>query len=142
VPAVESADFETLNKHDCFELLSSAWLGRVGISADALPAILPVAYVVDGSSVVFRTSAGSKLDAVGEGQVICFEVDHADRDLRTGWSVLVIGRAQEVTDPNELARIDDLGIERWSSPTADHYVRLPADVISGRRTGMPVSTSC
>ena len=60
---MERADFETLNDDECFELLSSAWLGRVGISAGALPAILPVAYAVDGASVVFRTSTGSKLAA-------------------------------------------------------------------------------
>lgn len=126
---------QTLSNDECLRLLSSQWLGRVGVSVGALPAILPVAYAVDGKSVVFRTSPGSKLDAVAAGQVICLEADQAARDTQSGWSVLVVGRAHEVNDPDEIARLGQLDLERWPSPTADRYVRLPVEWISGRRLG-------
>jgi len=41
--------------------------------------ILPVNFILDrdtdGTSIVFSTGEGDKLDAVGEGRVITFEVD-------------------------------------------------------------------
>ena len=135
--AVQRIELDTLAADECLRLLATHWLGRVGLSVGALPAILPVTYLVDGASVVFRTASGSKLDAIGSGDVICFEADQADRAAQAGWSVLVVGRAREVTASQERARLERLHFERWPSPLADHYVRLPAERISGRRILQP-----
>ena len=72
-------------------------MGRVGISVHGTPLVFPVNYVLDGEAIVFRTGAGSKLAAAERGPV-CFEVDGVDREHHSGWSVLVGGRLEEVTE--------------------------------------------
>ena len=62
-----------------------------------LPAIIPVNYRVIDGAVVFWTSPGSKMSAAAEGAVVAFEVDDYQLADRSGWSVLVVGRA-EVAD--------------------------------------------
>ena len=44
-----------LSRARCFDLLATLAVGRVGVSVRALPAILPVAYVVVGERVVLRS---------------------------------------------------------------------------------------
>ena len=51
----------------------------------------------DGEHVVLQTGPGSKLTA-SRGQLVCFEVDAFDRETRSGWSVVVRGRLEEVTE--------------------------------------------
>jgi uncharacterized protein len=139
--AVDRNGLYVLSEEACFALLASQWFGRVGVSVGALPAILPVAYGLDDRSIVFRTVAGSKLDAIGHGQVICFQVDQAERDTHDGWSVQVIGQATEVVDPVECSRLATLRIDPWPSLDADRFVRLPATIVSGRAIGNPPDDS-
>jgi nitroimidazol reductase NimA-like FMN-containing flavoprotein (pyridoxamine 5'-phosphate oxidase superfamily) len=70
-----------------------------------LPVIIPVNYLLDEDTVVFRTDAGSKLHAAIRGAPVAFEVDGVDQDRQVGWSVVVRGRAEEVTDPVKLAEL-------------------------------------
>lgn len=137
---VDRHGLEVLSDECCLALLRGQWLGRLAVSIGALPAILPVVYAVDGSSVVFRTVAGSKLEAIGHGQVVCFQVDDADRQTHRGWSVMIVGKAVEVTDPAERARFADLLPDAWPIDGADRFVRLSAQLVSGRRVA-PVSVS-
>jgi hypothetical protein len=43
--------------------------------------------------VVFRTASGSKLTAAQEQQRVAFEADSCNLQTRTGWGVLLTGRA-------------------------------------------------
>lgn len=47
--------------------------------------MLPVHYVMDGDSVLFRSGRGTKLDAGRRGALASFEVDAIDERTRTGW---------------------------------------------------------
>ncbi|MEZ5177490.1 MAG: pyridoxamine 5'-phosphate oxidase family protein [Acidimicrobiales bacterium] len=118
---------------ECRELLAQAAVGRLGLSADSLPVILPVNFVVDGDSVVFRTGAGLKLSAATAGDVACMEVDDIDTLGHGGWSVLVTGRLREVVDPDELAAVKRLPLAPWWHRVEQRYVRLSMDLFSGRR---------
>ena len=64
-----------LGPAECIALLGSVQVGRVGVTIDALPAVLPVNFVVWNGSIVFRTVPGTKLDAAAAGDVVAFEVD-------------------------------------------------------------------
>src|SRR5687768_11729479 len=98
----------TMEEAECRALLATASVGRVGLSIDALPVVLPVSFVVDGDRIVFCTGTGAKLQQALEGAVVCFEVDDIDRLHRSGWSVLATGRAAEITDPVDLVRVRTL----------------------------------
>ncbi len=121
-----------LDVDTCLGLLEGHEVGRLAMNDDPGPLVIPVNYVVDRGAVAFRTTWGSKLDAAEHLRPASFQVDHVDFDRRIGWSVLVRGRLQEVTDPEELDRLDALGLRPWAGGDKVHWVRVMASAITGR----------
>jgi nitroimidazol reductase NimA-like FMN-containing flavoprotein (pyridoxamine 5'-phosphate oxidase superfamily) len=124
-----------LSREECVGLLARCQLGRVCVSIGALPAILPVNYVVWNGNIVFRTAAGTKLSAALIGAVVGFEVDDMSDDHARGWSVLVVGHATEIRDLAELRRVRKLPLETWVPGKRDRFVSIPTEHISGRAFG-------
>jgi nitroimidazol reductase NimA-like FMN-containing flavoprotein (pyridoxamine 5'-phosphate oxidase superfamily) len=124
---------EHLTASQCRALLASVPVGRVGVLHDSAPEIYPVNHAVDAGTVVFRTDPGTKLAALLRSPAVCFEVDGIDPGAATGWSVLVKGRATEVDDPAERARLEALPLRFWGVGEKAHWVRIVADEVSGRR---------
>ena len=124
---------QTLDRDRCLELLRDDEIGRLAVLADGGPLIFPVNYRMDGESVVFRTDPGLKLDQ-GVRSHGCFEIDHFDRTSRSGWSVVVAGRLEEVThyESRTWDRIHELPVDPWAGGTKDHWVRLIPSRITGR----------
>src|SRR5688572_7047714 len=110
---------ETLPPGECLRLLAATSVGRVGVSVGALPAILPVNYVLDGDRIVFRTGAGAKLASAVRNAVVCFEVDRVDETWQSGWSVLVTGMATELTGA-DAERARSLPLHPWNPAAGDH----------------------
>ena len=54
---------DVMSDEDCRALLEAGRVGRVAVTADALPVIAPVNYVVDGNNIVFRTKRRRHADA-------------------------------------------------------------------------------
>lgn len=132
---VDRNGLEVLDRPACLRLLEHAVLGRVGISAQALPLVLPVTFRLIDGQVVFATAPGAKLRAATDHAVIAFEVDHLDPFSHTGWSVLVTGVARPVVDPVEHDRLVAAGVPRWLSGDDARLVVLDTERISGRRLG-------
>jgi len=124
-----------LGTDECLELLASVPVGRVGVTIDALPAVLPVNFVLWNGAIVFRTVPGTKLDAASAGEVVAFEADaYVSSDRPEAWSVLVRGIAREVTDPEELAEMLELPLDSWAwDGAAGRYVCIEPTVTTGRR---------
>jgi len=80
-----------LETEECWRLLRSDSVGRIVYTFQALPAVVPVNYVVLGESLLVRTSVGSRLGQLADDTVVAFEVDDIDRATRTGWSVVLVG---------------------------------------------------
>ena len=53
--------FEELTPEECLLLLDLASVGRIGLSVQALPVILPVNFVMHEGDVIFRVGSGTKL---------------------------------------------------------------------------------
>ncbi len=120
---------------ECFRLLATQEIGRLGVNAEHYPLILPVNYALDGTTLVIRTHAGTVLGAAEHANVT-FEVDEIDRRTRSGWSVLVRGQAEEVGEahrPEMVARTRAAGVEPWAPGEKGHWLRLITHEISGRR---------
>lgn len=108
-------------------------IGRIVFTHHALPAVLPVRYVLDHeSAIVVRIADSSQLAAEVDGAVVAFEVDSFDEDARSGWSVVVIGRAARVTDPGERRRLRALDVRSWAKPPEETYIRITSEIVSGR----------
>ena len=120
--------FEELSRSECVELLESHAVGRIAVVVDdGSPLVVPVNYVMDAESVVFRTGPGSKLGGL-RTQPLSFEVDAHDPYRRTGWSVLVRGVAFEI---DESDACEDPG--PFAPGQKAHWVRIATMEISGRR---------
>jgi uncharacterized protein len=136
---VDRNGLEVLDREECLRLLDRATLGRVGVTAAALPSVLPVNFRLAGDRIVFRTGEGTKLAAATRNAVVAFEVDDIDPVDHTGWSVMVTGVARPVVDPDDLARLNGLGIARWAAGGDGHLVEVSLEIVSGRRIppGLP-----
>jgi uncharacterized protein len=132
--ATDRAGLQILHLGDCFLLLKSAPVGRIGFAEGDEVVILPVNFLVDGQDVVFRTGAGSKLSAVEVGHYVGFEADSYDPATESGWSVVVNGLAEVVDDAEEAARLDALGLSPWGGHASGRvWVRIRPSSITGRR---------
>jgi nitroimidazol reductase NimA-like FMN-containing flavoprotein (pyridoxamine 5'-phosphate oxidase superfamily) len=130
---------EVLDRPECMTLLATTNLGRVILSVGALPAAFPVNYRVRGATVVFRTGPGTKVTRALDSNVVGFEVDSVDIEAGVGWTVLVVGSAAIVTEPDEIEALEQWDIPSLSGDALPLFVRVSIDKISGRR--IPRSSS-
>jgi nitroimidazol reductase NimA-like FMN-containing flavoprotein (pyridoxamine 5'-phosphate oxidase superfamily) len=130
---------DTLSTSECLRLLGDHTFGRVAFMdhVGVLPMIIPVNYLLYDDQVTFRTGAGSKLGTALRGEAVAFEVDGLDVSTKTGWSVVVRGHAEVVTDALELAALWETRLEPWAPGTKPYYVRIETSQISGRRIRQP-----
>jgi uncharacterized protein len=141
VKTVGEVRWQELTKDECFRLLAGTHLGRVVLVDDRGPIALPVNFVLDQHTVLFRTDEGTKLDvAVRRGRV-AFEIDGVDEATRTGWSVLVRGEAAEITEPDQVARVLRLPLYPWAPGAKGHYIRILPTLLTGRRIALPEAPS-
>jgi nitroimidazol reductase NimA-like FMN-containing flavoprotein (pyridoxamine 5'-phosphate oxidase superfamily) len=110
-------------------------VGRVSFLADGEIVVLPVNHVVDSQCPVFNTTYGSKLSAAEDQNLVAFEADEYDKKTRSGWSVLVNGRAQAVCEEAEIQRLNQLGLYPWATAVdRPFWIRIRPTSISGRQT--------
>ena len=123
---------EELSRQECLALLAHAPLGRLGVVVRGRPLVFPVNFTLDGEAVVFRTAEGTKLHAAHHGPV-AFECDGVETLYHTGWSVLVLGTADEVRNPIDVARLERLPLTPWCDADKPIWLRIRAESITGRR---------
>lgn len=130
--------FEELDRQDCLALLREEPVGRVALTSRALPVVLPVTFAMLDGQIVWRAAQGTKLNDASAGFVVAFEADHYDPELKRGWSVMIQGLAHVITDTEELERASHLPLESWAlEGTADHYVCLVPNIVTGVRIHRP-----
>ena len=130
-----TSEMRDLSREECLELLADGGVGRLAVSGKDAPVIRPVNYVFDqpSQSVVFRSAPGSKFYALLRQSAAAFEVDGVDEAAHTGWSVVVVGATEEVTNPTDVRRLEGLGLAQWVPGDERHWVRIRAWTVSGRR---------
>lgn len=126
----EPTGVEHLAKAQCWELLKGQVVGRLGVVFAGHPEIFPVNYAVQNGSVVFRTAAGTKLSASMPNAQVVFEIDGYDPHAEQAWSVILRGSAQEVA---ARAEPDGLPLQPWQAGAKNHFIRINAQHLSGRR---------
>ncbi|MFL6126015.1 pyridoxamine 5'-phosphate oxidase family protein [Actinophytocola sp.] len=131
---------EVLDREQCLALLGTLRIGRLFFTEGALPAVQPVNFRVHREQVVIRVAGGAKLGAAAAHSVVAFEADDLDPDLRTGWNVTVVGPAERITDVDELVAVSGIWLRPWVDGRRDHFVRVIADRVTGRRLHPPAAT--
>src|SRR6202042_1335371 len=132
--ALVPSRLDEIGATECWQLLSSQPIGRVAVIVGHYPLVFPVNYTIDGTTILYRTGVGTKLDSIHHSNVT-FEADEIDRTDRSGWSVMVKGVAQELSverDRQVVSRAELGGATPWAPGKRDHFIRIIADQITGR----------
>jgi Pyridoxamine 5'-phosphate oxidase len=128
-------DVVELDRAEALRLLASVDHGRVVFTREALPAIRPVNHLVDDGRVIVRTRLTAKVStAVRSGStsevIVAYEADDLDPQQRLGWSVVVTGPAITITDPDQIARYEQL-LQPWVNMTMDTVIAIESEIVTG-----------
>lgn len=129
---------EVLTEQQCRELLARRSMGRITFTVGDQPEIFPINYSADGSVIVFRTAYSTRLmDSVKRR--VAFEIDDWDPETGIGWSVVVKGVAEEITNG-----IDPFAAALRARPVVpvapgkrEYWIAVYPSEISGRRFRLP-----
>jgi uncharacterized protein len=126
------ATFTGISPTRCAELLQTQTVGRVAWQATAGPEILPVTYLWDDNSVIFRTSPYGPLSELSQPTNVAFEVDEIDQQHHQGWSVVLHGRAEGVVRSDEVVRLWAVSGVPWAPGMRNLLIRITPTTLSGR----------
>ncbi|MFF9060321.1 DUF1918 domain-containing protein [Streptomyces sp. NPDC014882] len=122
-----------LGEEECRALLSTHGVGRISLTTEHGPAVLPVNYEVVDGTIAFRT-APDAVPATAVGHEVAFEADHIDEAMSQGWSVLAVGPARAVTDPAAVRRLDERAhTDPWGGGPRTLWVVITVERLTGRR---------
>lgn len=124
---------DDLDREQCLRLLETVRVGRLVFTEGALPAVHPVNFRLWRGNVVVRVAGGAKLEAASRNLVVAFQADDLDPDLRTGWTVTVVGHAQRITDVDELVELSGTFVQPWAEGPRDHFIRIRIEKVTGRQ---------
>lgn len=118
-----------LTSGEALRRLADVPVGRIVFTTNALPAIRPVNHVLIDGDVILRCHEGAALlSAVG--QIVAYEADVIDAQARIAWSVIATGRAIEIDNPDETARIAEV-LQPWVGREMTHIIRIHPEIVSG-----------
>ncbi len=121
-----------LTRDECLRHLAIASVGRVVMSARALPAVIPVQFALLGDRIVFWADARDHPETINDNTVVGFQADDIDPVTHDGWSVQVVGLASHVRDPAALASLEGATPRGWNDGTGP-LISLSLDLVDGRR---------
>jgi transcriptional regulator with XRE-family HTH domain len=128
-------ELRALSSDECRVRLSTHGVGRVAVSTPDGPAIIPVNYEVVDDAIAFRTAPGSA-PAAAVGTDVAFEVDHVDETMSQGWSVLVVGPASVVSEPDAVRRLAERAHTKpWAGGPREMWVSIRPTRLTGRHIG-------
>jgi nitroimidazol reductase NimA-like FMN-containing flavoprotein (pyridoxamine 5'-phosphate oxidase superfamily) len=129
-------------------LLQRGSFGHLGCARDGRPYVLPMNYAYDGKELYFFTTEGMKTQFIAANPHVCLQVEEITDS--THWrSVMVIGRAEQLTTPEETQRAMQLISERnpsltpaisatqldtWGRAVGIALYRIKPEIIDGRKT--------
>ena len=130
---------ETLDEAECMRLIASGGIGRLAYAGRYDLTVLPVNFMVQDGSILFRTASDSATEedlrtGIANAEYrVAFEIDDFDDKTHEGWSVLVQGPAHHVDSEAERAQAQRAGVEAWAGGHRDAYIRITPARITGRR---------
>ncbi|GAB2858443.1 pyridoxamine 5'-phosphate oxidase family protein [Actinoallomurus bryophytorum] len=131
----EKDDPRSISREQSLALAASVPIGRVVYTDQALPAVIPMNFVLDGDEVVIHIESGSTLAAAIPNAVVAFQVDDFDSDTTTGWTVTITGQARLVDGGEERTRLARLPLRPWVPTKNGRFIRIPARHVAGHRLG-------
>ncbi|MDT4953477.1 MAG: uncharacterized protein QOJ02_1615 [Acidobacteriota bacterium] len=129
-------------------LLQKVGFGHLGCARDGRPYVVPMHYAYDSKDLYFFTTEGMKTNYISANDVVCFQVEEV-RDRMHWRSVMVTGRAERLTKPDEIERamqlitgsnptltpaISRTQLDAWGRANTIALYRVRPEIIDGRKT--------
>lgn len=107
---------EDMSPAEMHVLLQRESFGHLGCARDGRPYVVPMHYAYDGKDLYFFTTQGMKTRFIQANPQVCLQVEEISDSMN--WrSVMVVGRATELTLAEEMRRAMKLITERNPSLT-------------------------
>lgn len=126
---IHPGQLHDLTADECWRLAASMPVGRLAWCGPQGPTVVPVNFAVAEGRVHVRTAAYSAQARECDDSPVAFEVDQFDADSRTGWSVLLRGRAHLQFGGSPGGDQPDV----WPAGARGLLLTVEVDEISGRR---------
>lgn len=139
---------EDMSQEEMRELLLRIGFGHLGCVRHNRPYVVPMHYAYTEQDFYLFTTEGTKTEAIAENPEVCLQVEEVLDSSR--WrSVMVNGRAERITNPEEVERAMQLitesnptltpalnltQIDAWGRANKIAVYRVRPDVIDGRKT--------
>lgn len=107
---------EDMSPAEMHALLQRESFGHLGCARDNRPYVVPMHYAYDGKELYFFTTQGMKTQYIDANPQVCLQVEEI-KDSTHWRSVMVIGRAIEITNNEETQRAMKFITERNPSLT-------------------------
>src|SRR5438128_1306704 len=129
-------------------LLQRESFGHLGCARGSRPYVVPMHYAYDGKELFFFTTQGMKTEFIVANPQVCLQVEEITDS--THWrSVMVIGKAEQITRNEEMQRAMKLITERnpsltpaisatqldtWGRAVDIAMYRITPELMDGRQT--------
>ncbi len=121
-----------LDRETSLALLAGIDVGRLAWTDGDRVLVFPLNFVVDGDYIVVRTPSKAILAAARTHPTLTFQGDDFEPGVRTGWTVLVSGPAEEVEPGPEAERAGEL-VKPWRGNGSLRVLRIRIERVTGRR---------
>ena len=141
-------DIEDITPQDMHALLQRVGYGHLGCTRDGRPYVVPIHYAYRDPDIFIFTTEGMKTDYIDENPEVCLQVEEV-RDPLHWKSVIANGRAERITDPDEVQRerafvvktnptltpaINRTWLDVWGRENVVAIYRIHPTHLSGRQT--------
>ena len=139
---------EDLSPAEMHALLQRESFGHLGCARNNRPYVVPMHYAYDGKELYFFTTQGMKTHYIDANPQVCLQVEEVSDRIR--WkSVMVIGRAEQLTKPDDTQNAMKLITERnptltpaisatqtdgWGRAVDIALYRITPELMDGRKT--------
>jgi len=139
---------EDMSPAEMHALLQRESFGHLGCARDNRPYVVPMHYAYDGKELYFFTTQGMKTHYIDANPQVCLQVEEVSDRIR--WkSVMVIGRAEQLTKPDDTQNAMKLITERnptltpaisatqtdgWGRAVDIALYRITPELMDGRKT--------
>ncbi len=118
---------EEMTRKEIDQFLTCARVGRLGLSLEDGPYIVPVGYAYADGKIFFHTcNKGTKMNAIRKNPNVCFEVDETLSDTSIFKSVIIFGTAEIIHDKEKMIPYLQKLIDKYRTPeNFDEYMSKP-----------------
>jgi uncharacterized protein len=97
-------DIDEMGLDEIHDLLHKVEYGHLGCSMDGSPYVVPIHYYFEDSNLYLFTTVGMKTQYMDANPLVCLQVEEI-RDLAHWRSVIIMGKAERLTEQSEIDRI-------------------------------------